>query len=213
MNRCIGFLAGLAFVLASAGTAFGQADMVNTPHDLVGGGANTFITITTTPATDLCQICHVPHASQTTGNTPEVPLWNHTLSSASYSMYTSGTIGTIKASPQGVSAACLSCHDGSVALDALGGAAGTAADTITGTAWLGTDLRDDHPISVKYDLAATDLNTVASLTNVVVYNDGTDDWVECGSCHDPHNWGAVADSTFLRATRAASGLCLECHNK
>jgi predicted CXXCH cytochrome family protein len=59
-------------------------------------------------------------------------------------------------------------------------------------------------------------------TDVILYsrslNGVTQPFVECGSCHDPHN---VENPTFLRVsngfindnTQAASGLCLTCHDK
>jgi len=58
--------------------------------------------------------------------------------------------------PDGVSKLCLSCHDGTVALDSYGGVNGSTI--ITGSALLGTDLSTSHPISMKYDaaLASTD---------------------------------------------------------
>jgi len=76
---------------------------------------------------EICIFCHTPH-----GGRPEVggvsgiaPLWNRRLSDPmAFSPYDSpnfdardmmGTPGR----PKGVSLACLSCHDGAVALDAL----------------------------------------------------------------------------------------------
>lgn len=35
-------------------------------------------------------------------------------------------------------------------------------------------------------------------------------FVECATCHDPHN---TANGTFLRKSNAGSALCLACHNK
>jgi predicted CXXCH cytochrome family protein len=34
--------------------------------------------------------------------------------------------------------------------------------------------------------------------------------VECGSCHDPHNY---TNPTFLRVANNTSNLCLSCHTK
>ena len=93
------------------------------------------------------------------------PLWNHDMPTAnSYKMY----ISTAVAAPTGTNAAnttnvykatdgkkvdtnsilCLSCHDGSIALDSFGGATSTTAGAINSSskANLGTDLTNDHPI-------------------------------------------------------------------
>ena len=59
--------------------------------------------------------------------------------------------------PDGVSLLCLSCHDGTVALDAYGGDPGNAG-TIGDQFDLGTDLNNDHPISIVYDSALATLD-------------------------------------------------------
>ena len=40
-------------------------------------------------------------------------------------------------------------------------------------------------------------------------------FVECGSCHDPHNSGSAGPTqvAFLRTTNAASAVCVACHTK
>lgn len=49
-------------------------------------------------------------------------------------------------------------------------------------------------------------------TDIALYNraGGPTFFVECGSCHDPHN---TANGTFLRQSNAGSAICLTCHNK
>ena len=44
---------------------------------------------------------------------------------------------------------------------------------------------------------------------------GVQPYVECGSCHDPHNAGSQTTSqvAFLRTTNAASAVCTACHIK
>ena len=65
----------------------------------------------------LCTFCHTPHRAQQTKL-----LWNHTLSSLTYSwedttVTTGGTpLPEFDESWQGVSKNCLSCHDGTVAI-------------------------------------------------------------------------------------------------
>jgi predicted CXXCH cytochrome family protein len=40
-------------------------------------------------------------------------------------------------------------------------------------------------------------------------------FVECGSCHDPHNSSSEGTNqvAFLRTTNAASAVCVACHTK
>jgi predicted CXXCH cytochrome family protein len=42
------------------------------------------------------------------------------------------------------------------------------------------------------------------------FTDGEGPSVECGSCHDPHNY---SNPTFLRLANNTSNLCLSCHVK
>jgi len=70
--------------------------------------------------TEVCIFCHTPHGGDTTVGGGAAPLWNRTLSSATYVLYDSPNFdGISKGQPQGVSKACLSCHDGTVAFDSL----------------------------------------------------------------------------------------------
>lgn len=80
---------------------------------------------------EVCVYCHTPHGAQNSS----APLWNRTLpTTGNYTPYSSTTIdtngGTIP-QPDGISLACLSCHDGTIAVDAIINAPGS------GTAWGG----------------------------------------------------------------------------
>ncbi len=161
-------------------------------HDLSGKGWGT---------TELCIFCHTPHKAQ---NSTYGPLWNHAVSSATYLLYNGGTTpgGKTVNQPGPASASCLSCHDGTVAVDAFGGATGNVATIITGDALIGTDLRDDHPIGIAY----TTSTSYKTPTTVKLYNTR----VECATCHDVHD---NTFSPFLRMSNTGSALCLDCHNK
>lgn len=182
----------------------------------------------------ICITCHTPH-NNTTG---ETLLWNHTTSTiTSYTVYDSPTLdakgtATTIGQPIGVSKLCLSCHDGSVAVDSFGGAVnpGSApalpADFLVG---LDGDLSNDHPISFTYDsaLVTDDPGLVDPSTSVTI---GTttggrkertgaisdvmlvDNMVQCSSCHDVHN-NYTQSTQLLRVTMAGSQLCLTCHDK
>jgi predicted CXXCH cytochrome family protein len=167
---------------------------------------------------ELCKVCHTPHNGVTT--IPGAPLWNHALSTATYTVYTSSTLDAIVGQPNGTTKLCLSCHDGTIALNNFVGNPYFGADVFaTGAALLGTNLTNDHPISFLYDaaLASTDgelFNPVTKLSGL----GGTIDadmlfnhQMECASCHDVHNGTGI--SHLLVKTNVASALCLTCHDK
>lgn len=181
-----------------------SAQIAGTAHDFSGRGWGT---------DQACVFCHTPH-NGTTGLS--APLWNHALSAvASYQLYTSTvspTLNAVTGQPAGVSKLCLSCHDGTVAVDSFGARAGTTF--VTGPANLGSDLSQDHPISFTYDaaLASADpgLKPPASAAQVVAGVPLFAGKLECASCHDVHS---NANAPFLRVSNAGSNLCLQCHNK
>jgi len=206
-----------------------------------------------------------------------VPLWNKVLGApGSYTQYSTlqtPSFDSQEAPVGSVSLACLSCHDGTQAMDVVvnvpgsGGynAAGSeidlgAIDAMTGTPVpnLGTDLTDDHPVSMQYGgggPAATDadgtftgtlgdsdfvppvkatINTTSPIwwvdspagtagtrekTDMILYARGdlgtVQPFVECGSCHDPHNDTTAGPNSvaFLRIDNTASQICTTCHVK
>lgn len=184
----------------------------------------------------ICVACHTPHGGNT--SVTDAPLWNHTLSTATYTLYTSGTLNAGPlAQPSGVSKLCLSCHDGTVARDSFGGGAGTAG-VLTGAVAVGAanqgSLANDHPIGFTFDTALANLDgalfdpTTKSVTvgsggtktktgtvaNMMLFNGK----LECASCHDVHNNFTAANGTgvgapLLRVSKAGSTICLACHNK
>lgn len=101
----------------------------------------------------MCGACHVAHGTVTSQQTP---LWDHELTTATHTLYASSTLDATPGQPQGISLICLSCHDGTVAVDSCGGTVGTTY--IDPQFDLGTDLTNDHPISFVYDanLASAD---------------------------------------------------------
>ena len=173
---------------------------------------------------EICVVCHIPHNADT--SVTAAPLWNHEVTTASYTVYSSATLDATVAQPGGVSKLCLSCHDGTVAIDAFDGKAGTQLmDDINPGKNLGTNLADDHPISFTYDTALAtadgELFDPASTTLTLGGSGetGTIDalllfggQVECASCHDVHNKDTV-DGDFLRISRTGSAICLTCHDK
>jgi predicted CXXCH cytochrome family protein len=209
-------LASLALVSAGSASA---GTIVGSPHDMSAQGWS---------GGEICVVCHTPHNADTT--VTEAPLWNHTVTTDPHIMYASTSFdgaATISTEPTGASKLCLSCHDGTVAIDSFGGATGTS--TIQNpNAIFGTDLSNDHPISFTYDdnLATTDGALAEPSTTTVTIGDATDSktglladlmvpggQLQCNSCHDVHNKFAVAATKLLRISNANSDLCLTCHTK
>jgi predicted CXXCH cytochrome family protein len=185
-----------------------QADIEGSQHDFSDQGW---------AGGELCVVCHTPHGADTT--VTEMPTWNHEVTSATYTLYSSPTLDARDVGqPNGVSKLCLSCHDGTVAVDNFGGQTGDAF-FVSGGALIGTDLSNEHPISFVYDdeLASTDGGLHPPTTTNSGLGDTIDNdllfgaKVECGSCHDVHN--AANISGMLRKNNAGSALCLTCHDK
>lgn len=211
-----------ASLLLLAGTVSVTAQTItDSPHDLSTGNANS--TPSTSGTDELCVFCHTPHFTADPSAVP-VALWNRSNPvSTTFTMYNSPTLDmTVAADPQGVSLACLSCHDGATALDSILNepqvfTAGTAVMTNP----VGKDgLANDHPVSITYDTGADPgfadvvAGKIAGVLPLfrapgVTTGDGTQ--VECASCHSSHDW--TANGNFLRVSNAASNLCLTCHIK
>ncbi|MBM4038396.1 MAG: cytochrome c3 family protein [Planctomycetes bacterium] len=169
----------------------------------IAGSGHDFSSETWNSSGEICKPCHVPHNPNPGGST--APLWNHTLTSQTFTMYGTTVAGTTPdATPNAKSKLCLSCHDGVTNLDAFGGAAGSTP--ISGAANIGITLADDHPVSIAITPGSKGIKGTLG-SNVVIYSNK----VECASCHDIHNSAGVAK--LLRTSNAASALCLECHNK
>lgn len=242
---------------------------------------------------EVCVYCHTPHGANTTIN---APLWNRTNAPTTYQIYNllgSQASGNTVNQPGASSLTCLSCHDGTVAIDSVinmpgsgrynaaqqsaqndgflnaqwnnpvdsnggGGPDATSHLNLVGCMGchspgallgagatdftvfnLGTDLRNDHPVGIKYPATGpgVDFNPPTATVNTVRFFDtngnGRPDkneirlyatsgeyQVECASCHDPHGVGpgpggngSPFNKTFLRLSNAGSAVCLTCHVK
>ncbi|MFZ3066107.1 MAG: cytochrome c3 family protein [Nitrospirota bacterium] len=94
---------------------------------------------------EVCVYCHTPHGAQNSN----APLWNRTLpATGNYTPYSSTTIDTSVGQPDGVSLACLSCHDGTIAIDSIINAPGS------GTAW-GGPVAPNHYALAEYPAQST----------------------------------------------------------
>lgn len=168
---------------------------------------------------EICKPCHTPHFA----NYQAGRLWNHALTTANYTMH-GGTPGTAEADLDRTSRLCMSCHDGTVALDSFGGMTGT--NFVPGGAKIGTDLQDDHPIgsqAVYPTGTSTSFNPQNASHQVPgqwgnlrlrswINPSQVEEWVVgCRTCHDPHNRGNYGH--MLAFSNQSSRLCLTCHIK
>ena len=204
----------------------------------------------------ICIYCHAPHntyklspanlgpgASGAGPQAPDaftyLPLWNHQLTDnyAAYTMYYPGpgrpvtgpkALQSFNAMVPGSSSLlCLSCHDGSVAVNSYGNAdqlprsVSSGGPAITNQRYIiGKDnyLGNHHPIGFDYaavsavdteirDAAVANLGSAGTVQDHL-YNSR----MECGTCHSVHNKGNTGE-TLLWRSDAESRLCLTCHDK
>jgi len=199
----------LTAALAGAGVCHGAGTIAGTPHDLSTRGWGT---------TELCKFCHTPHLAQAA--VQAAPLWNHRTTTVNYNMYNSATFkgAASQQQPGPASKLCLSCHDGTVAVDAFanGGALQTGTHFMTSTNLVGTggSLANDHPIAFNYDAALATADPQLVVPADASYVDSAHtiplfaSKLECASCHATHD---NTYTKFLRISNAGSALCLKCH--
>jgi len=218
-RQVLALTSGILLFLASFASQAGT--IVGTQHDF---------STSTWSGGQICVACHTPHNADT--SVSGAPLWNHEVTTTSFTTYSSPTFDGSTGQPGGTSKLCLSCHDGTVAIDSFGGASGATFMTGPSAVGRGANLSDDHPISFTYDaaLASTDggLHNPTS-TNVTIGAGGDKpktgtiaetmliaNQVQCASCHDVHNGNTVpgtAGQPLLKVSKTGSALCLTCHNK
>lgn len=208
------------FALASLALVSGlaSAQINTTPHNLTTTGSGQVNTQTNTQ--QICVFCHTPHASNTGVS---APLWNKGTPSTTYTTYSTANSSTIDGqvlAVGSVSAACLSCHDGSQAMDNLVNAPGTgglnASGSKRGYAWTGPasgtglvsgianlsgDLTNDHPIGIEYcggGLSGTGTTVSGTCKDLDFKNSGSTNGVKTKSINSQQVFwvdsGSVADN-------------------
>lgn len=186
-------------LLATSASADPATSVVGSSHDLSAGGKDVQ-GAAGQAQNQVCVYCHMPHNAVNIG----APLWNRTNSTTAFTMYSAANSATFQlnaadtntaARPVGpVSLACLSCHDGVTAFNSLNQTPMIDADNAkpasgytfsaanmtiasapgAGSATIGTDLTNDHPVSFTYDAAlATLKGTTLNDPTVAVTNAGT----------------------------------------
>lgn len=226
MKRLASAAAALCAALALAVPA--QAQISGSPHDF---RLNTTWSGSSTTDNEICVFCHAPHNNKDASLYK--PLWNHEVSaSTSYSMYVGLDLQGQGSAITGVSALCLSCHDGVLAVNNYGTNDNTGNKlTSSDPEFFGTDLTNDHPISITYEdatgagtqddgirdrgttvtgvLAGSGISTIADLLD----GSGATALIQCSSCHDVHNQVPTGVASLLHKSNNGSALCLTCHIK
>lgn len=221
----------LTVVLLVAPSRASAAGIAGTKHNLSVTGPGP---VKSTTEEQICVFCHTPHNARR-----DVPyLWNREDSAANYATYDSSTMLAAPGQPSGASKLCLSCHDGTIALGALWNRSGEVPFEggvrfiPAGPSRLGTDLADDHPVSVSYvagsqglhssesnssgrkifaiaepDFQAAKLHPPSTLPEEIDIDPSGR--IQCTSCHDPHD-DSLGD--FLVLSTEFSELCGACHD-
>jgi predicted CXXCH cytochrome family protein len=239
----------------------------DTVHDL--RRANTLLGYKSVNESDyldrLCIFCHAPHhtyrlASAGATGTGELapadytylPLWNHSVTTQVFVPYYNGPDQPIDGPKRSQaidnfdrigasSLLCLSCHDGTIAVNEYGNtpqdsrSQSRGASLISAQYNIGADgyLSNHHPIGFDYDaVAAVDPEIYES--TIAVYDHSLDAvfgspavfplpqepianflWggkMECSTCHAVHNKGNSGEK-LLYVSDQNSNLCFSCHNK
>ena len=172
----------------------------------IQGSKHDFSNSAWNPSGEVCVVCHTPHHA----DSQYKPLWNHQSTTANFKLYSSPTLKRSPEQPRSASLQCLSCHDGTVAIDSFGGNKGKTV--IDQAHMIGVDLSNDHPVSIKWKhqtkqrLCFNCHDTELDLISKIPFYDG---YVECATCHDVHN--GTNQPKLLRKTMSGSELCLYCH--
>ncbi|MGE5552300.1 MAG: cytochrome c3 family protein [Betaproteobacteria bacterium] len=230
-------VASLILCLTSGAWA---ASIVGSFHDLAhiddvhtgpGGWGRTY-----DDYNEVCVYCHTPHHA----NQAQGALWNRPAQVTTYTVYSSPTLDSTPGQPGRSSKLCLSCHDGTIAVDAVINApqyhtesAGVHGTMIYPRKQSLIDCGSCHqPEFATWfgDFSLTYFNNSLQAGHPVGITYGNDPKlvplppdgkfpngvrvlegkVECLSCHNPHD---PANRPFLVTSDEGSALCYTCHLK
>jgi predicted CXXCH cytochrome family protein len=227
-----------------------------TVHDLATShnGMNYTASPSDAPLNRICIFCHAPHntyrlSTATGGAGPlapaafdYLPLWNHNLNGfdTNFTMYDNGPGAPQNGphasqailngmTPGSTSLLCLSCHDGTIAVnqygnvDQLPGSISNGSTMMAPSYLIGKDkyLGNHHPIGFNYDdvqagdpeirNADSAMLTPTTFVRDHLYGSGSS-MMECATCHAVHNKDNTGEALLWRSDQN-SELCLTCHDK
>ena len=226
--------------LANAGTAISVKNSKhNLQYNSVPETGTGSIKSSAGGTTEICVFCHTPHSGNTAAplwnRTASVASYSTYTSDVLAGLTYWAAEDPKTGVPHVKTRICLSCHDGTIALGSLVNLpygvstqvpmqGTTGADVKygmpkTAAGYIGVELKDDHPVAIKHGRSKDpELVLGDSVGGAVrLYNASTGkkenvdgNYVECTSCHDPHD---NQYGKFLVETNQMSALCLECHDK
>lgn len=170
--------------LAAEKPVWDANNILGSKHDLTSlnerAGVEAMGGVAFTDYGDACLYCHIPEEEQDQPLKPgQLPNWNRYKTNLDvYEQYTSGTLKSVATRPGEISLLCLSCHDGTMAVDRIAFRPtdilnkddyslhmklsdtdnisscgkchdGTVAHEISRKV-IGSDMTDDHPIAIRY---------------------------------------------------------------
>ncbi len=220
--------------------------LVGSKHDMTGlnrrAGVEAMTGLAINDYRDPCIYCHVPSSVKGSPTAPggsQILEWNRYLgNSADMQVYDSDSLRTKIQELGNESLLCLSCHDGTMAIDMVitkpdgwgmknesplhmrldkGGGLDKCTQCHDGTTAhrmdavvIGRNLMDDHPVGIVYP-GLFDSHDFFPPNSEGRFRNGVRlfrNKVECASCHDVHNPDIVP---FMRVE--PKELCITCHNK
>lgn len=109
-----------AWAAGDVPTKFTNRDSIrNTRHNMTQGTMSTAMDPYRNNYGEVCVYCHTPHGAN---EAVSIPLWNRTIKATTYTTYnelgTTSLTQTVR-QPGPNSIACLTCHDGQVAIDSV----------------------------------------------------------------------------------------------
>jgi len=202
--------------------ATASAGMAGSKHDLSNNAWNSMHT--------LCGVCHTTH------NSTQDQLGNHQLSTAARTPYSSPSFNatgiTISDPYNGDTRVCMSCHDGSVALENFGGVTTGSNFIPANKSLLSTSMQHTHPVGFLFsDALAKSSKLKAGLSvnstylgnpnNVTIASRLSNGYMTCSTCHDVHNSQSVPATGnaqgparfLLLSGKTNTALCLTCHDQ
>lgn len=223
---CVG--SALLALPAWAGSGPGQG-IIGTAHDFTKPGTAGYYAGSSAGKASICVFCHIQHRFGAAGGDPTVKtrlLWNHKLSSQTFSWGDVGTtVGGTQLPPDlnatiGVSKLCLGCHDGTVSVGDL--YRGTYTDVWTGShinangfmqssARIGQnsgDLTGNHPVAIPFPY-----NNTPSTYNGITTGSGVNLTDYIGNPVNVKLFTDVGGDFVQGATAGSTGIeCASCHD-